>query len=586
MHLQRTSGNAAVESLLRARRPPAVQRFGLVDVASAGVGLLEKEIAPAEAPKAVGEKPPGEGEKPPVEDTAEKEITLTPQVKPERALAAAPPPPEAPPPADGAKPAIPQTPKSASAGPEGAHGNGHSPMSVLQSLGGVAPSMLGQALARTGEAANAAQVQEVASLVGSFPSIIQPTGLPAIAERKPAPATQIAEAKVPEARAPAQAQAPDIEAQEKPHVPLSGEADPSLNAAYHADTDHAVTGKHAEAEAAAGADFGEKAIYPAVHPETLHPAHRPDAPAALPAPAPEVPPQIIVGERKHLYQQSQPRLKEQGAHQVAQRREQEATFTKTSHEVKQAGDREIDAETKAASAEQESLRKQAQAGVDAERSQWREENKKVTQAYQQPATSKRSRVGEQISTTVQSADKDAGQKLSEARARADQEKAAADAKAAQAKKDADKPQSWWDKAKGAVSSAFDAVKGAVAGIFDELRKLVKGIIDAAKRAAHAVIDMARTAVVGLIRGFGTILKGLVSVALAAFPSIAAQVRARIDALVDKAVTGVNKAAEALKKRVDAALDMVGKGLDAALRLLQAGFAFILTGLEKLATLPF
>ena len=97
--------------------------------------------------------------------------------------------------------------------------------------------------------------------------------------------------------------------------------------------------------------------------------------------------------------------------------------------------------------------------------------------------------------------------------------------------------------KGAVSSAFSAIRSAVTGIFNRLRKLVKSIIEGAKKLVRGLIEAARRAIVGLIKGFGEFVKGLVSIALAAFPDAAARARAWIDRRVDDATTAVNRAAE-------------------------------------------
>ena len=55
-----------------------------------------------------------------------------------------------------------------------------------------------------------------------------------------------------------------------------------------------------------------------------------------------------------------------------------------------------------------------------------------------------------------------------------------------------------------------------------------------RSGSHALIEAARRAIVGLIHAFGEFVKGLVTVALAAFPEAAARARAWIDGRVKAA----------------------------------------------------
>ncbi|WP_045118930.1 AHH domain-containing protein [Haliangium ochraceum] len=80
----------------------------------------------------------------------------------------------------------------------------------------------------------------------------------------------------------------------------------------------------------------------------------------------------------------------------------------------------------------------------------------------------------------------------------------------------------------------------------------------------------------VIQAYGLVLKGLLSIALAAFPEARARAMARIDQAVNKATELVNAAADTLKKGVAAVLDVLSSTLDSLLGLLQDLYSGILT----------
>lgn len=130
-----------------------------------------------------------------------------------------------------------------------------------------------------------------------------------------------------------------------------------------------------------------------------------------------------------------------------------------------------------------------------------------------------------------------------------------------------------------MAAVFTTLRQAVNTLFTELRAFVKKTIEAAKQVVRGLIDMARDTIIGYIKGFGLFLKGLVTVALAAFPETAAQARDWIDRQVDGAVEVVNQAAETLKQIADGILDGVAAGLDAALSAMQAATNLMLDVME-------
>lgn len=296
-------------------------------------------------------------------------------------------------------------------------------------------------------------------------------------------------------------------------------------------------------------------------------------------------PSLAIDARTEFDQGATPGINAKVREQSAKYDQDQETYQRQSQKARDDGEQRIAEETERTRTQQEGLREQAQEEVDTHRDQWRDENRKIQEDYGTKSSDKQREIDRQIEEKVQTAQARADTELTSAETEADAERVKAEAKAAEKKQEAEnKPRSWWERVKGVVSDAFDAIRDAVNGIFDELRKAVKALIEAAKSVVHAIIDAARDAIVGFIKAFGEFVKGLVTIALAAFPELAAKARAWIDKKVGEATDAVNRAAEALKDAADAALDAVGAALDAALSAMQAGFNAALDALEFLAKL--
>ena len=80
-----------------------------------------------------------------------------------------------------------------------------------------------------------------------------------------------------------------------------------------------------------------------------------------------------------------------------------------------------------------------------------------------------------------------------------------------------------------------------------------------------------------------LVKGLITIALIAYPEKAKAAREWIDGKVNTAVQAVNDAAEVLKKATDAILDWVGKTLDTLLKYVQTAWNIALSVLQLIAT---
>jgi len=370
-------------------------------------------------------------------------------------------------------------------------------------------------------------------------------------------------------------------------VALNGDADPAQNAREEETAGQSVQAGRSHADSAIPADFGEDAIAPNVPPSKLRAAYRPAAPR-VPAASRGVPvsAKVPANERAMFDERAAPLVADQVGQQDAGYRRQQAIYQRAVKKAQDDGARQLAEENARTRADQVALRDAAKADVGGARKRWREENRKIEAEFGDKSSAKRRDIDRQIGQKVDATHRDADAAFDEAEKKAESEKAKAEADAAAKKKEEEgKPRSWWDRVKGAVSDAFSAIRGAITAIFDKLRAVVKGIIDTAKKAVHALIEAARSAIVAMISAFGTFLKGLVTIALAAFPNAAAKARAWIDDRVKAATNAVNRAATALESAARAILDRIAQGIDAALDILQAAVLAAIDVLENVALLP-
>ena len=515
---------------------------------------------------------------------------------------------------------------------------------LLASLAHVPASALGQMLRAAKALAPGIQGAEKAAAQAAIAAIDQPTGLPAVAAPKAVPDSQLKtdqpkeppvaagrattpqEPRGPEMNGPllaSQAPAPTTEppsdqessgswwswltgfmqkffgslrttdpnvstsAGARERVDLSGDANPNQNTARQQASEDEVAGHRTTADAATTGDFGEKDVRPTIPVGKLRPSYKPSAPPAL-VPSAALGDFELSGKQRGAFDRATaPWVDDQVQAQLGTYRQDRTAYEAATAEAQQAGKRQIDEETDRTRAEQEKLRTQVRADVDGERQRWREENRKIQEEVGSKASARRQEIDRQIQDKVATSHRDVDAKLDEAETQAQTAKTKAETDAAEKKRaEESKPRSWWDRVKGAVSSVFDAIRSAVNAIFDKLRQVVNGIIEIARKAVHALIEAARAAIVGLIQAFGEFVKGLVSIALAAFPEAAAKARSWIDGKVKDATDAVNRAADTLHRAADAALDFVAKAIDTALGILQASFNKALDVLEKLTLLPF
>jgi hypothetical protein len=511
---------------------------------------------------------------------------------------------------------------------------------LLDSLARVPVTALPEALAAARGAVPSIQQQERLSAAAAFPEIQQPTGLPSRIDGPLAGPTQLPPASAPSLAAPvgsrgeqsdrtpstpsgpvpgSQASVPAAEpaateeegswwdwlvdrvsrflrqlptsdpelstsAGPRSRVDVTGEADPAQTAAHLDASDRVVGGQKAQADAATSGSFGENEIFPTVPTEMLRPTYTlaPPPSAAGGAPAPTV--GVPADMRAMLDEQLAPLRDEKANEALTQYRQEHARYEQTTEETRAEGDRRIAEQTELTRAQQLDLQRTARAEVDVGRQRWREENQRIRDDYAGRSLARRLDADLQITTKVATTDAQAAQELTNAEGRAEAERIAAERRVADEKRRAEsRPRSWWQRFKGAVADAFATLKRFVTETFEALRRKVREIIEAAKATVRGWIDAARDFVVGVIKAFGEAVKGLVDLALSAFPDAAARAREWIDQKVNGAVEAVNEAAEALKAATDAILDWIGASIDTALAILQAGLLLALDVLDFVVT---
>ncbi|NIF06611.1 hypothetical protein F3J23_14270 [Chryseobacterium sp. Tr-659] len=130
-----------------------------------------------------------------------------------------------------------------------------------------------------------------------------------------------------------------------------------------------------------------------------------------------------------------------------------------------------------------------------------------------------------------------------------------------------------------ASAFINALKDALNYIFTKLREAVKAIFEAAKKLVLEALELARKAIIGFIKGFASLLKGFLDIALAAFPGIRDRLKAKIDKYVAAAEKFVNQTFERFKKAVVAIIDFLAETVDNLLGALQAVYNFVLDAVD-------
>jgi hypothetical protein len=373
-------------------------------------------------------------------------------------------------------------------------------------------------------------------------------------------------------------------ATERPTVDMNGEADPGqLESAYAASDQQAQEARVAAAHVLQQ-DFGENAIYPAPDDELLE-ATLPQGGAAVAGTPGQTPRAGVPAEAlASIDAEASPILQERIGAEQQRYAEAEAQYETDSQTAHDKAHEDIAALEDEARATQTGARDSARTEVTLARQDWQGELDQVEEDFQDKAVAARREHRDSIQAEAEAGNRKAGEHIARAEQQAEQEKSRAEAEALRKKQEAEsESEGFWGWAKSAAKALIDGLKAAVNFIYDNLRKAVKALFEAAKALALAAIELARMAIVGLIKAYGAILKGLVSIALAAFPAIRDRMLRRIDEAVDKAAGLVNAAADLLKKGVAAVLDFLAETLDKLLKLIQDIYNGILTVVGMLLT---
>ncbi len=373
---------------------------------------------------------------------------------------------------------------------------------------------------------------------------------------------------------------------EQPSINLTGEANPRRNEESQQLASENVANQQNQADSNISNDFGEHNIFPRyTELEQLRPELSERQSAASGASELESLPETSAEVYASFDNQAQSSMNEQVGAEMLRNEEERERMNLESENERARGMEEIEQETERTRVEQEAIQAGARNEVAEHRETWREENQAVRDEYSQRSIERRTEIDTQIDSEIITAETQVETELTAAEGRAETERQNAETEARRRKANAEREQEsqgFWDRVTSAVSSFFDRLKEGLNALFDAAREAVANIIEAAKTIVNTIIDTARNLIVGLIEGFGEFLKGLVNIALAAFPEIAERINGWINQAVDVAVSAVNALADALKEIANAILDAVGAILDFILAAYQAFYNALLDVLEFIA----
>ena len=218
-------------------------------------------------------------------------------------------------------------------------------------------------------------------------------------------------------------------------------------------------------------------------------------------------------------------------------------------------------------AEQADERNQARAEVSGKRAEWRAQQAEVVGTARTQAGQARAQAHADVASEQARGDAEAAQHHAEGQREATDAQRKGEEEAAHEREKGKKESSGggffgWLASK--ATALFDAVKKGVQAAFAAARAAVKAALAKATELAHAAIEKARQAAVALVRAAGSVLVGIASVALAAFPRLRDAAVGFIRNRVKAAEAAVNKLAEKLKAGVTAALNLLGKALNGIL----------------------
>ena len=363
---------------------------------------------------------------------------------------------------------------------------------------------------------------------------------------------------------------------DRPQVALSGAADPTSMSDTQHQADVRIAADHQRALTHIGQDYGEGAIAPRPD-DTLLTASQ-ELSTAVQLEAPDVGNQgLPQAMRTDVDASAGPLLAGRTGPHVAEFMTGQQEFDAgsiTAHNQAKVDISEAEAQT---IREQTEARGTAQASVQQARADWQSQIDEVKGAATRKADTARDQQVAAVQHKKLQADGQAKKHLDAAEAKAAAKKRDADKQVESKKRTAERDSDgFWGWVKSKAKALIDGLKSAVNTIYDGLRAAVKALFDAAKALAQGVIELARIAIVGLIWAYGEALKGIVSVALAAFPTLRDAAVKRIDGFVTSATDVVNQGAELLKKAAAAIIDFLASTIDQLLSMVQRLYNGIFT----------
>lgn len=365
-------------------------------------------------------------------------------------------------------------------------------------------------------------------------------------------------------------------AKDTPRVDVAGDADPGQLQSSHADSLQQTREASTVAVQTSGQDFGENDIFPTSNATMLAPTTAlgtVQAPEVGDIPSVVLPPEA----QASIDAEVTPVLSERIGEQQSQYDQAKSQYDADSQSAHEQANREIGDLEQGARAEQMQAQMSAQADVSTARQDWQSEIDGVGVEFREKADAARVEQRAKIQLEEQAGNRQAADHIAQAERQAADKKSNAEAEAASKKQAANKEsKGFWGWIKSKAKTFIDGLKSAISVIFEGLRKAVQALFEAAKKLALAAIEAARHAIIGLIQAYGELLKGFVSIALAAFPELRQRFIARIDQAVAKATEAVDAVADALKTAVTAVLDFLASTIDQLLGLFQNLFNGLLT----------
>lgn len=367
----------------------------------------------------------------------------------------------------------------------------------------------------------------------------------------------------------------------RPSVALEGKANPAQIEGYQGESGRLVADARGESLAQSKRDFGEKGIFPKPDPTVLASKRKLTAQgvtATTLTGSQTVPTEVQADIDQTMGARLGPALAEEQARYAEAQTQYEADKAKAEEDTAA----QADALNQGTEARQQAERAKARSQVAGFRKEWQGEIDRVDKEFKEKSAKATEKERGAIEARRQRGEREAANKFDQAEDEARRKKREAERDTARAKskaKSESKGFLGWLGSK--IAGFFEGIKRAINTIFDKLKAAVQFVFEQAKKATLAVIDTARRAIVGLIKGLGTVLKGFVSIAFAAFPNIADKINAKIDGAVASATKAVNDAADRLKKGVTKLLDALASVINGLLSAVQAAYNFALTAMNLL-----